>query len=478
MLGLGFALARLPLMIVLLLVAGSIGGLLLLLHPTWGLYLLAFAIPFGSLREIHIGTISVGASELLVAAMLAAWILRMLGRKCIVLWRSPLVAAFVVYIATQMLSLLRIESLGPALKELAKWIEMLALYAFVAGELSDRGRKGLVVALLTAGMLQAGLGIYQFLFQVGPPGFVLFDRYMRAYGTFLQPNPFAGYLGLLLPLAYVIAFQTLVALGRDTPGIRWGLALGAFGALSGAMMAMALVMSWSRGALLGLLGGIGLVALGWGRGAWALLGLGAALFALWGQDLLALLPTGFLGRLVDMVQYMGQDLTAIEVTDENFALIERAAHWQAAWRMFAARPWLGVGVGQYTSAYPAVAIPRWQDPLGHAHNFYLNVLAEGGLLGLLGYVTVQGAALTEAWRGARRLSGWERGLALATLGMLGHLLIHNLFDNLYVHEMYLIMAMLLGLTTSVLRFGRAQAQAAFSATAACDEGCAYSRMAL
>jgi putative inorganic carbon (HCO3(-)) transporter len=224
-------------------------------------------------------------------------------------------------------------------------------------------------------------------------------------------------------------------------------------------MATALVMSWSRGALLGLLGGVGLVALGWGRGAWGLLGLGAALLALWGPNLLAILPAGFVGRLVDTVQYMGQNLTAIEITDENFALIERAAHWQAAWRMFAARPWLGVGVGQYATTYPAVAIPRWQDPLGHAHNFYLNVLAEGGLVGLLGYLAVQGAALAEAWRGARRLSGWERCLALGTLGMLGHVLTHNLFDNLYVHEMYLIMAMLLGLTTSVLRPSPTQAQA-------------------
>ena len=28
---------------------------------------------------------------------------------------------------------------------------------------------------------------------------------MRAYGTFQQPNPYAGYLGLTLPLAFSVA---------------------------------------------------------------------------------------------------------------------------------------------------------------------------------------------------------------------------------------------------------------------------------
>ncbi|MFO7917840.1 MAG: O-antigen ligase family protein, partial [Anaerolineae bacterium] len=162
----------------------------------------------------------------------------------------------------------------------------------------------------------------------------------------------------------------------------------------------------------------------------------------------ALLPVGLVRRFSDLAHYLGRDLTAIEITDENFAIVERLAHWQAAWRMFAAHPWLGMGTGQYASAYASVALPRWQDPLGHAHNYYLHVLAEGGLLGLASYLTLLGAAVVGVWRRVGEEGAWASALSLGVLGMLAHLCVHNLFDNLYVHEMYLLVAVLLGLVLS------------------------------
>ena len=73
--------------------------------------------------------------------------------------------------------------------------------SLVANEMDGRWTGRWFFVLLGTGALVALHGIYQFLFQVGPEGFVLFDRFMRAYGTFEQPNPYAGYLGLTLPLA-------------------------------------------------------------------------------------------------------------------------------------------------------------------------------------------------------------------------------------------------------------------------------------
>ena len=86
--------------------------------------------------------------------------------------------------------------------------------------------------------------------------------------------------------------------------------------------------------------------------------------------------------------------------------------------------------------------------MGHAHNYFLNVLAEGGLLGLAAYLIFVSAALRLVWHRTRQERGWRRGLALGALGMLGHLLAHSAFDNLYVHEMYLVVAMLLGMAAS------------------------------
>jgi O-antigen ligase len=428
------------------------GGTLLLLHPALGLYALAFAIPFGSLRQLSVGGVSVGATDALVAGVGVAWLARMLVHGKLRLPRAPLTLPLSLYLAALAISLLPAPQIAPAAKEVAKWTQVLLVYLLVAGELGRRERVAalLAAALLAAGLAQGLLGIYQFMRQVGPPAFVLFGRYMRAHGTFLQPNPYGGYLGLLLPLAYSLVLAlwpgTSSAAGQRRTG--W-VALWALAGLASGIMGAALLMSWSRGALLGLFAGLGLVATARLRRAWPVLASAILILALVAPAVPGLLPQGFVSRLTDSFVYVGMDLTAVEITDDNFAVIERMAHWAAAWRMFESSPWLGVGTGQYAVAYEAVAIPRWDDPLGHAHNYYLNTLAETGLLGLGAYLVLMLAALVTVWRAARHARGLGLGLALGALGMWGHLTAHSAFDNLYVHGMYLLVAMLLGMATGL-----------------------------
>jgi len=463
----GAFLARAPLELCVVAVAGTAACLAILLRPTLALYGLAFAVPFGSLRELSLGGMTIGANHLLVLGLTVAWLLRMAAFRRVRLARSPLTAALFCYLGTMAISLWAARDLVPATKEMVKWVELLLLYLFVASprdflRASEPGpgeRRALVAALLLAGILQGALGIYQFVCQVGPPGFVLLGRYMRAHGTFSQPNPFGGYLGLLLPLAYAMALTLWPeALHACQQHRLWSITLWTLAILASVVMLTALVMSWSRGAMLGFAIGAGLVALALltsrglalGRRVWTVMAIIALVLLLASPALPTILPGGLVERLTDFTRYLGTpDLTAIEITDENFATIERLAHWDAAWRMFAIQPWLGVGTGQYASVYPSVSLPRWEDPLGHAHNYYLNVLAEGGLLGLAGYLGFALVALLIAWRSARKERGWRRGLALGALGMLGHLLAHGVFDNLFVHEMYLVVAMVLGMAASL-----------------------------
>ncbi len=68
--------------------------------------------------------------------------------------------------------------------------------------------------------------------------------------------------------------------------------------------------------------------------------------------------------------------------------------WLAAWRMFLASPWLGHGVGSYAllarNYLDMADLPSWIDldprPIPWAHNLYLEVLAELGILGLIALV--------------------------------------------------------------------------------------------
>ncbi|NJN84007.1 MAG: O-antigen ligase family protein, partial [Caldilineaceae bacterium] len=217
---------------------------------------------------------------------------------------------------------------------------------------------------------------------------------------------------------------------------------------------------WSRGGWLGALLGVAVVLLLRSRRA-ALLSLVALMIILAGLLFGALQPELVLApiaqRLQDIPAYLGfSDLLNQPLTDENFAVQERLAHWVAAFRMWEGSPWWGVGAGNYAAIYAQVRLPFWEEPLGHAHNIYLNHLAETGLIGLVAYAVLWISWMVWVWvrfqqAGRFRVTGldsavnderaWQAALALGVLGVLVHLAVHNFFDNLFVQGIYLQIAL-------------------------------------
>lgn len=442
--GAGLAVALMPLSWVVLLILGSAAVLLTLVHPQLGVLLLVLAVPFGSLRQVRLGVMNVGATELLVALVVAAWLVRKLARRELAMKWPPLTLPLGIFFSVLCLSALGSTSLQHSIKELVKWFEVLALYVLVSNEMSGQWKRTLVIVLLGTGALAAIQGIVQFLFQIGPEEFVLFGRFMRAYGTFEQPNPFAGYLGLTLPVALGLILAVLVPEGKRV-SVRWLIWAGA----TGSLMAVAVVMSWSRGAWLGVVAAVGvmIVAIVARRGRVAVVGVALALLLAYVllAGGLSILPSSIVQRFSDFVPYIGiLDVRGVEVTDANYAVLERMAHWQSAIGMWTDHPWLGVGIGNYEVVYPEYALPQWPFPLGHAHNYYLNIGAEAGSVGLLAYLMVWALAFVQSWKATRCGAGWEWGVALGVLGAIAHLTVHNVFDNLFVHAMYLQVAILLG----------------------------------
>jgi putative inorganic carbon (hco3(-)) transporter len=205
-----------------------------------------------------------------------------------------------------------------------------------------------------------------------------------------------------------------------------------------------LIASWSRGAWLGAVAGLVVVLALFDRRTALLLGfslLAITMAALVGAVSPGWIPPALSARLADIPAYLGLvDILSMEVNDDNFAVIERVAHWLAAIRMWESAPWLGVGPGNYATAYSGFALPRWNDPLGHAHNIYLNVLGETGLLGFGAFLTLWLTLAGWLLRQLRRFSppqDWSRALAVGVLGVLAHLAVHSFFDNLFVQGMYL-----------------------------------------
>lgn len=468
-----FALIALPLTSAVALIGGALVVLALLRWHEIALYIAILAVPFGSWFPIPLGVGNLTAVDIAVALLIALWLARMIVvERGITIRFAPLTLPFALFLFVALISVTGALSLQHAVKELTKWLEMFAMYLYVANNVDRAKMTRALGVMFIAGLAEAAIGIYQFFFRWGPKGFLLFGNYLRAFGTFEQPNPFAGYLGLIIPVAFgvvlglmfevqssrfqVSSFRFQVTLFNFEPRTLNLVTLAFLAALAlGAMLAAA-VMSWSRGAWLGIAAGLLVTLVVQSRRALMLTMVVAFVVAFVVlMSSINLIPDVIAARFAGIADYFGVfDVRGVRVDDANYAVVERMAHWQAAWEMWLAHPTFGVGIGNYAVVYPAYALPRWDDPLGHAHNYFLNIAAETGTVGSVAYLLLWLAAFWQGWRAVRASSGIWRSLAAGLLGTLVALSVHNTFDNLFVHGMAVQVGIGLGMIAVLNDGGR------------------------
>jgi O-antigen ligase len=92
-------------------------------------------------------------------------------------------------------------------------------------------------------------------------------------------------------------------------------------------------------------------------------------------------------------------------------------------RMIAARPLLGVGVGQYATVSPLFLSPRlaWTYGAENAHDYFLQVAAEAGLVGFALFIVWVGAGIGRALR-ALATTPYDAPLLGATAGVIAFLI--------------------------------------------------------
>lgn len=384
------------------------------------------------------------------------------------------------------------------IKELWRWsaaaLTWLLLVLFISQEWQ---RLLLALSLLLGPLINAGVGLFQFWTGDGPPSFEIAGRFVRAYGSYGQPNSFAGYLNHAWPLALALAIGASVALfsrkslissqaydptspyvhneidaiplakhatkrsmfaGLTLPTALAGglpavlLALGLW--LVVAILLAALLASFSRGAWLGAACGLLVMLLvQGGRLRW--LGIAAllatvALLVLGGTSLLPAALTSRLESITGAFRFF--DPGSVKVTPQNFAVVERMAQLWAGWQMALAHPLLGVGPGNYTLAYQDVALAPWFASRGHAHNYYLHIMAEAGILGLVAYLSLIVTVCLSVFRalGQPQLSILRRSILIGSCGMIAAVAAHSLFENLHVLHMPIQMAATWALAQSLI----------------------------
>lgn len=304
------------------------------------------------------------------------------------------------------------------------------------------------VAVALVGIFQKGLGakaIYGFFTPLHS------NRFM---GPYVNYNHFAGCLELAIPLGVgLLAFALIPSARRGrSPGLGW-LLVGAI-----IVMLAALFMCGSRGGILSF----ATVTVAQLLVLFGLLSARKIKGAIWVYITLAVI---IMGVAVHITDWSG--------TLPRFQKITRHdPHQNIRWKLFkdvAAMgnqlPLTGSGLGTFAVAYPSFKTLNQQGLFTHAHNDYLEFLAETGWPGLLLFL---GFICWVLWRGGRvifmALTLRARGdpalvqralLITGSMGGVVSLLLHGLTDfNLRIPANALTWFVLCGVTVGLGDLGK------------------------
>ncbi len=452
--GIGLLIALLPLPQALIILAVPAALLLTVVHPFCSIAVLLVTSPLRNLIATESALrLPVDIGQGIFALVLFGYFIwcTALNRSLFRNFGTNYFLPLLVFIFATGLTGFTAVSVGAWLSEWLKWVVIYLLALLVL----NIGHWQWIVALLAlTGAAHALTGIYIFFGGSGALHLLINDRFFRAFGTFGQPNPFGGFMGLLAPIALFAGLSyglRLFSHLMQTKRINLNsFLLAAYYLGCAGLMVIALVMSWSRGAWLGfgvaMLVGFVLLPRRWYHSLAIFMLFIVVGGVLWSSGRL---PATIVERVQSATQelFAVDDVRGVDITPENYAVVERLAHWQAALNMSRANWWLGVGFGNYEATYPTYRLLNWHEPLGHAHNYYLNVLAEAGIIGISAFLALWLWIIRLTLRLRRHPEPLVRIVAVGFMGTWTYLLVHSLTDNLFVNNLFLHLGVMIGVIT-------------------------------
>jgi O-antigen ligase len=294
--------------------------------------------------------------------------------------------------------------------------------------------------IVAIGALEAGLGLCQYFGGTGE---------QVRWGTYVNHNHYAGFLEMALPFAVVYPVALLRrARSRGHSPLAPALAACGVWALA-ALMFAGIVHSFSRMGFIATLFSLfvmGTLAFGTRQLSWVASsrkrqGGAVGLVA-------ALALAGFVFLPPDRLILRFAQLVSTDPTGGG-----RAQLWAETIPLIRAYPVFGCGLGGYETAFWRFKVsgPLLTDDF--AHNDYLQLLAE---LGLVGFAIGATLAFSVVRMAVRRAVGSRdpgtRYFAVACAGALAAILLHSLADfNLYIPANAMLLAWIAGMTAG-LRF--------------------------
>lgn len=310
-------------------------------------------------------------------------------------------------------------------------VQVLALLVYFAAALaftdSPRRLRVLVRTIIIFGFALAVFGLIQ---SFTSPTRVYWLRELQQstpFGPFINRHHFAGYMELALALPLGLLFSGAVEPDKRVLYI-----------FAAALMGVALIMTGSRGGIISLGAEVlflaALTGLGFRRrsrerrGANAEEGRGAGgrgLFVraglAFGLILALLLGTVLLGGEAALSRFVG----TVNAEDPTTG---RAHFWSMTLEIIRDHPLLGTGLGAFGVVYTRYDTRNGAYRLEQAHNDYLQVVSDGGIIGLaLGLffvIALFRMGLARCWSEDQ----FRRGIAAGALAGCFAALVHSFFD--------------------------------------------------
>jgi O-antigen ligase len=383
-------------------------------RPSASLALLAFTYPF-DLRTFA-GPVKLTTSAALMAIIVLTWIIRRTLADAPA-WRfTPLDIPVLLFAGATLFS---VSGFGGHWETQAVGLLKAAggflIFFIVTQSLRSEVDVWLVLAaILASGLSQAALTALPVF-----NGTLVLSTAARAAGTLVEANLFAGYLVLVIPLAIAIgvAFRSWWTI---PPFV-----------LVTLVFTVALIATLSRSGWLGLIAATGLLltVLPQRRrrvlvvaGCVALLILAVGLFAPIGSRL----GPGGLSPLAELANRWNVWTVAVEITTHH--------------------P-LGVGVANFSYYF----LPYTGGTISHAHNLFLNMSAERGVIGLLAFCVVLVSLFRTLDRSLSKASNrYHRALTAGLIASFGGYLVHSIFDATYYDYKVLLLFWLLAAVGAAL----------------------------
>lgn len=324
--------------------------------------------------------------------------------------------------------------------ELGKFVAYILLFFVVTNVIRTQAQiQRILVVLLFLGGLEAVYG----LSQVGQA---------RIAGTFVNHNHFAGYLEMLLPLAFGLLLAQLEARSSSTGRtlIKWVDDKYLKAMLIGVLilvLTLAIFLSGSRG---------GIISFSLGMMCFCALAYSRRLLRKWVRAILICAVVVFGIAVFASPEALLQRLGALAKPTTDTSFQYRWNVWKNSLEIVRDFPLIGAGLGTFSHLFARYQKFPSDLKFTHAENDYVQLLTETGVVGMgimCWGIIAYGWTTLMAWR--RQHSRWPVAIGLGGLSALVSTAVHSIVDfNLHIPSNAVVFTVIAALTYILVHFER------------------------